>query len=170
MAEPIERRSTRSKKPITHFNDKILQSSKPSKPSSTPKATITPTKATKSSAKPSIKLSIKLSIEPSTSTEPFTNPSTKPSTSDPIQQLCTQTEQLDIETNEKTASDKKTKKKAKIEKIAHLTKLNHRQKVAGAQPCSQPALLLNLLNLLRAAQSCSELLKLAQGLLKAIKI
>src|SRR6266498_3911699 len=34
----------------------------------------------------------------------------------------------------------------------------HRQKVAGAQPCSQPALLLNLLNLLIV-------LKLAQGLL-----
>src|SRR6266536_688801 len=94
MAEPIERRSTRSRKPITHFDDKILQSSKPSKPSSAPKAAITPTKATKSSAKPSTRPSIKPSIEPSTSTEPSTKSSTKPSTSDPIQQLCTQTEEL----------------------------------------------------------------------------
>src|SRR6266536_1016060 len=94
MADPIKRRSTRSRKPITHFDDKILQSSKPSKPSSAPKAVIVSTKATKSSAKPSIKLSTKLSIEPSTSTEPSTKSSTKPSTSDPIQQVCTQTEEL----------------------------------------------------------------------------
>src|SRR6266498_4219235 len=67
---------------------------KPSKPSSAPKAAIAPTKATKSSAKPSIKPSTKPSIEPSTSTELSTKPSTKPSTSDPIQQLCTQTEEL----------------------------------------------------------------------------
>src|SRR6266498_3083287 len=130
MAESTERRSNRSRKPKVHFDDQILQSSKPSKPSSASKAVIISTKAAISSAKPSTKPSTKPSIEPSTSTELSTEPSTKlstkpstkPSTSGPIQQLCTQTEELDIEENEETASDKKAKKKVKAEEIARLSR------------------------------------------------
>ena len=117
MAEPIERRSTRLRKPKSHFDNQISQSSRPSKPSKAPKAVEPPTK-------PSIKL--KPSSKPKPSTKPSTKLSAKPSirTSalDPIEQLCSQTEGLDIEDID-TTNDKKAKKKAKAEEVARLIKL-----------------------------------------------
>ena len=43
MAELTERRSTRLRKPKTHFDDQISQSLRPSKPSKAPKAVEPPT-------------------------------------------------------------------------------------------------------------------------------
>jgi hypothetical protein len=100
MAEPIERRSNRSRKPKVHFDDQIAESigpSKPSKPSKSPKCPakpLNPSARASASAKPSI--------------------STEPSILDPIEQLCSQTEELDIE------EDPKAKKKAKAVEIARL--------------------------------------------------
>ena len=105
MAEPIERRSTRLRKPKTHFDNQISQSSRPSKPSKAPKAVEPPTE---------------LSTKPST--KPSAKPCTKPSALDPIEQLCSQTEGLDIEDID-TTNDKKAKKKAKAEEVARLIKL-----------------------------------------------
>jgi hypothetical protein len=72
MAEPTERRSNRSRKPIVHFDDQIAESIRHSKPKD-------PVKPTKSTAKPTAK------------------PTLNPSILDPIKQLCSQTEELDIE-------------------------------------------------------------------------
>ena len=66
MAEPIERRSMRSKKPKVHFDDQIAQPSEPSKSSRAPKALAKPTKST---AKPTAKL-LKPPPTASASTEP----------------------------------------------------------------------------------------------------
>jgi hypothetical protein len=53
MAEPTERRSNRSKKPIVHFDNQIAESIRPSKP----KGLVKPTKSTaKPTAKPTAKL------------------------------------------------------------------------------------------------------------------
>jgi hypothetical protein len=104
MAEPIEQRSNRSRKPKVHFDDQIAESigpSKPSKPSKSPEGPAKPTKSTAKHLNPSIKPSI--SIEPSIL--------------DPIEQLCSQTEELDIE------EDPKAKKKAKAVEIARLKAL-----------------------------------------------
>jgi hypothetical protein len=107
MAEPIERRPTRSRKPKVHFDDQIAQSLGPSKSSRAPKALAKPT------AKP-----LKPPATASTSTEPFasTEPlaSTEPFDLDAVEQLCSQTEGLDIE------EDPKAKKKAKAAEIARL--------------------------------------------------
>jgi hypothetical protein len=64
----------RSREPIVYFDDQIAQSLGPSKPSKAPKA---PTKPAKPPAKPSTP--------------------TEPSDLDPIQELCSQIEGLDIE-------------------------------------------------------------------------
>jgi hypothetical protein len=87
MAEPTERRSNRSRKPIVHFDDQIAESIRLSKPSKPPKPTV----------KPSISI--------------------KPSIPDPIEQLCSQTDELDIE------EDPKAKKKSKAVEIAQFTQL-----------------------------------------------
>ena len=152
MEEPIERRSNRSRKPIVHFDDLIAQSSGPSKPSVAPKAPAKPTKpATKPTAKPTAqptapttkptikpehsvepkpfiepKRSIKRSTKASTktSTKAFTKASTKAPTLNPIEELCSQTETLDI----------KTKKETKAEEVVHLTKLNLKGVIEKAKP------------------------------------
>src|SRR6266498_6011580 len=100
MAEPTERRSNRSRKPKVHFDDQIAQPSRPSKSSRAPKALAKPTKST---AKPTAK-PLKPPVTASASTEP--------SVLDAVEQLCSQTEGLDIE------EDPKAKKKAKVAEIA----------------------------------------------------
>jgi len=124
-----------------YFDDLIAQSSEPSKPSGAPKAPAKPTKsATKPTAKPTAqstapttkstiepepsvelksfiesKRSIKRSIKASTkvSTKVSTEASTEAPTLDLIEELCSQTEALDI----------KVKKKVKAEEVVRLTKL-----------------------------------------------
>jgi len=49
MAEPLNRRSRRSRKPIVHFDDKIVQSQAPTKPAKPAKSA----KPTPKSKKPS---------------------------------------------------------------------------------------------------------------------
>src|SRR5450432_2336159 len=82
MAEPTERRSKRSRKPIVHFDDRIAQSLGPSKSSRAPKPTANPT------AKP---------LKPPATA----SASTEPSILDLVKQLCSQTEELDIEEDPK---------------------------------------------------------------------
>jgi hypothetical protein len=113
MAEPTQRRSNRSRKPIVHFDDQIAESIGPSKPPKPPKGPANPTKPTvKPIAKPTAKPSI--SIEPSIP--------------DPIEQLCSQTEELDIE------EDPKAKKKAKAVEIARLKELSLKGVMEEAKP------------------------------------
>src|SRR4030081_1867444 len=100
MAEPIERRSNRSRKPKVPFDEQYAQSSVPLEPSRAPKAK--PVKSTTKSTK-----------NPSPSTKPTTRSAAKTPALDPIEELCSQVEELDI----------KPKKKAKVEEIARLTQL-----------------------------------------------
>jgi hypothetical protein len=100
MAEPIERRSNRSKKPIVPFDEQYAQSLVPSEPSIAPKA------------KP-VKSATKSTKKPPPSTKPTTKSAANTPVSDPIEELCSQVEELDI----------KAKKKAKAEEIARLTQL-----------------------------------------------
>jgi hypothetical protein len=104
MAEPTERRSIRSKKPIVHFDDQIAQSSRSSKSS----------RASKSTAKPAAK--------------PTESPIENPLIPDPIEQLCSQTETLDIE------EDPKVKRKAKVAEIARLKALGLEGVIEEAKP------------------------------------
>ena len=82
IAEPIERRSMRSRKPKVHFDDQIAQSLQPSKSSQAPKALVKPAKPT---AKPTAK-----PLQPPTIASASTKPSisTKLSILDSIEQLC----------------------------------------------------------------------------------
>ena len=113
MAEPTQRRSNRSRKPIVHFDDQIAESIGPSKPPKPPKGPANPTKPTvKPIAKPTAKPSISI----------------KPSIPDPIEQLCSQTEELDIE------EDPKAKKKAKAVEIARLKELSLKGVIEEAKP------------------------------------
>ena len=82
IAEPIEQRSNRSRKPKVHFDDQIAESiglSKPSKPSKSLKGPVKPTEST-------IKSTTKL-LNPSTRASTSAKPSisTKPSILDPIE-------------------------------------------------------------------------------------
>jgi hypothetical protein len=100
MAEPTERRSKCSRKPIVHFDDQIAQSLGPPKSSRAPKPTAKPLKPPATAS---------ASTEPSISAEP--------SIPDPVEQLCSQTEELDIE------EDPKAQKKAKAIELARLKAL-----------------------------------------------
>jgi hypothetical protein len=114
MAEPIERRSNRSRKPKVHFDDQIAESIGPSKPSK-------PLKSPKCPAKP-----LNPSARASTSAKPSI--STEPSILDPIEQLCSQMEELDIE------EDPKAKKKAKAVEIARLEGLGLKGVIEEVKP------------------------------------
>jgi hypothetical protein len=103
MAEPTERRSNRSRKPKVLFGEQHAQSLVPSEPSRAPNAT----KSTK---------------KPPPSTKPTTLAANTPSL-DPIEELCSQVEELDI----------KAKKKAKAEEIARLTQLGFQRRYGGGQ-------------------------------------
>jgi hypothetical protein len=108
MAEPLDRRSTRSRKPKVHFDDQIAQSLVLSKSSKQSKAPTKPTKPTENPPKPA-----------KNPTKP-TPASSLASLSilDDIEQLCIQTEELDIK-----EEDPKAKKKAEVAEIARLTSL-----------------------------------------------
>jgi hypothetical protein len=116
MAEPSDRRSTRSRKPTVHFDDKIAQSSVPPKPSKKPKAPTKPTKPTTPPKKP-----LK-----STPPAPATS-SAEPIVLDEFEELCSQIEGLDIK-------DPKAKKKAKAAEIARLTTLGLQGVMEEAKP------------------------------------
>src|SRR5436853_4425004 len=101
MSEPTERRSNRSRKPTVHFDNQIAQL-KPSEPSIArnasakppSKSTKKPTPVAKSTAKPT---------KPTTSTKPS---ATKATNLDLVEELCSQTEGLEI-TNEKAKKQEK---------------------------------------------------------------
>jgi hypothetical protein len=137
MAEPTERRSNRSIKPKVHFDDRIAQSG-PSKPSVAPdalakpikpasKSTKTPTSAAKSTAKPKAKPKAKPTAKLPKSTTSTKPSATEPTNLDPVQELCSQTEGLEI-TNEKA------KKKAKADEIVRLTALDLKSIMEEAKP------------------------------------
>jgi hypothetical protein len=111
MAEPLDRRSTRSRKPIVHFDDKIAQPSVLKKPKTLTKPIKAPTKPTRPT-KPT-----KKPLKPPAPPTPASF-STEPIISDDIvEELCSQTEWLDIE------DDLKAKKKVKAAEITRLTTL-----------------------------------------------
>jgi len=120
MAEPLDRRPTRSRKPIVHFDDKIAQSSVLKKP----KALTKPAKPAKPTKKP-----LKPPILPTPA-----SPLTESIVSDDInKELCSQTEGLDIK------DDLKAKKKAKVTEIARLnctwfTRRYRRSKASKGRP------------------------------------
>ena len=123
MAEPTERRSNRSMKPKVHFDDRIVQS-RPSKPSIAPDAPAKPIKpASKSTAKPKARPTTKLP-KSTTSTKPS---ATEPTNLDPVQELCSQTEGLEI-------TNKKARKKAKADEIVRLTALDLKSIIEEAKP------------------------------------
>jgi hypothetical protein len=101
IAEPIERKSNQSRKPKVYFDDQIAESIGLSKPLKSKG----PTKPTKSIIKPIVK-----PLNPSARA----SISTEPSILDPIKQLYSQTEELDIK------EDPKTKKKTKTIEIVYL--------------------------------------------------
>jgi Transposase IS4 len=111
----------RSRKPKVHFDDRIAQSLGPSKPSAAPNAPTKPT--TKPTAKPTTKPTAKPAAKPAASTKPS---AAEPSGLDPIQELCSQIEGLEITEN--------AKKKAKSEEIARLRKLGFHSVLAEVKP------------------------------------
>jgi len=115
MAEPLNRRSTRSRKPIVHFDDKIAQSLVSKKP----KAPTKPTHPTKSTENP-----LKSPPPPTLATS-----SAEPiALDDIVEELCGQVEELDIEDN------LKAKKKAKTAEIARLIRLSLQGVMEEAKP------------------------------------
>jgi hypothetical protein len=98
MAEPLERRSNRSRKPKVPFDEQYAQSLVPLEPSVASKPVKSATKSTQ---------------KPPPSAKPTTKSAADTPTLDPIEELCSQVEGLDI----------KAKKKAKAEEIAQLTQL-----------------------------------------------
>ena len=101
MAEPIERRSNRPRKPVVYFDEQYTQSLVPSEPSRAPQA------------KPTTKSVLKSTQKPLPSTKPTTISVANAPALDPIEELCNQVEELDI----------KAKKKAKAKEIVRLTQL-----------------------------------------------
>ena len=95
MAEPTDRRSMRSRKPIVHFDDKIAQSLAPKKSTKSTK----PVKSTKSTKNPKESAALPTLACP---TEPIALED-----DDIIEELCNQAEELDIE------DDPKAKKRQK---------------------------------------------------------
>jgi hypothetical protein len=125
MAEPTERRSNRSRKPIVHFDDQIAESIGHSKP----KGPVKPTKSTtKPTTKPTAKPTANLTAKPTT--KPTTKPTLNLSILDPIEQLCSQTEELDIKAL-------KAKKKAKAAEMARLTALGLQGVMEEAKPLKE---------------------------------
>ena len=126
MAEPTERRSNRSRKPKVHFDDQIAQSG-PSEssiaPNAPPKPAPKPTKPTPKSTKtPKAKPTTK-TTKSTASTKPS---ATKPTDLDLVQELCSQTEGLNI--------TEKAKKKAKADEIVRLAALDLKSIMEEAKP------------------------------------
>ncbi len=117
MAEPSDRRSTRSRKPTIHFDDKIAQSLVPKKPKASTKSAkpAKPAKPTKKLLKPSISPTL------ASSTEPVI-------LDNAVEELCSQIEGLNIK------EDPKTKKKVKVVEITRLTALNLQGVIEEVKP------------------------------------
>jgi hypothetical protein len=124
MAEPPDRRSNRSRKPKIHF-DEIVQTPGPSKPSAAPKnpsaAPKKPSKTSKASTKP----------PPTTksSKKPLETPLDPPDPPilDLIEELCSQTAELDI----------KAKKRAKTDEILRLKGLGFQGVLKEIKPLEE---------------------------------
>ena len=121
MAEPSNRRPVRSKKPIVYFDDKIVQSLVPKKP----KAPTKPTEPTKPAKAPPKSLSLP---NPGSSADSIILDEVL---DDAVDELCSQTEGLDIE------DDPKMKKKAKAAEIARLTALGLQGVMEEAKPLKE---------------------------------
>ena len=122
MAEPSDRRPTRSRKPIVHFDDRITQSSVPKKP----KAPIKPAKPSTKPTNPTEPVNPPKNPLQPTSPTPATS-SAEPVVLDEFEELCSQIEGLDIE-------DPKAKKKAKTAEIKRLTTLSLQGVMEEAKP------------------------------------
>jgi hypothetical protein len=101
MAEPLDRRYNRARKPTVHFDEKIVPK-QPAKPAKAPKSTKS-TESAKSTQK---------------SKNLATQPTQVPESDDVIEELCNQTQDLDIK------DGPKGKKKAKAAEIARLNRLS----------------------------------------------
>jgi hypothetical protein len=120
MAEPLDRRSMRSRKPTVHFDDKIAQSlvsAKPAKPAKPTKPT-KPTELAQKSKKP-----------PAPPTQ-----ASLAECDDVVEELCSQTQELDIRDDR---DDLKTKMKAKAVEIARLTTLSLQGIMEEAKPLKE---------------------------------
>jgi len=116
MAEPTERRSMRLRKPKIHFDGQTAQYSGPSEPLEFSEFFAKPT--AKSSVEPNPR---KRSAKASTKV--------LASTLDLIEELCSQTKELDIQGDPKVKKVKAEeidiiKKKIKVEEVTRLSKLN----------------------------------------------
>jgi hypothetical protein len=124
MAEPLDRRSMRSRKPTVHFDDKIAQSLVPPKPTKPTKPPTKPAKARKPTKNPAKSTPPPPAIPPTIVT-PLAEPLVP---DDAVEELCSQIEGLDIE------EDLKAKKKAKAAKVARLTTLGLQSIMEEAKP------------------------------------
>ena len=144
-----------ARKPVVHFGDEIAQYPGHSKPSRPPKAPVKPTTATQPIAQSSASSvsTAEPAVEPNPSPDPISSVKSKAFAKGPakrptktpakasakvpakavaqslpsIEQLCSQTEQLDIEDDDEeqlTGNDKKGKKKAKAEEKKCLKRLD----------------------------------------------
>ena len=118
MAEPSDRRSIRTRKPIVHFDDKIVQSL-PSTKSKKPAKPTKPIETTKSVPK---------SQKPPTS---LLQTSLAECDDDLIEELCSQAQDLDI------SDDPKAKKKAKAAEITRLNALSLQGIMEEAKPLKE---------------------------------
>ena len=114
MAEPLDRRSNRVRKPVVHF-DETIAPAEPAKPAKALKSTKSTTKSTKST-------------KSTQSKTPTAQPTQVPESDDVIEELCNQTQDLDIE------DGLKEKKKVKAAEIAHLTRLSLQNIIEEAKP------------------------------------
>ena len=106
MAEPLDRRSNRARKPIVHFDEKIALA-KHAKPAKAPK---------------SIKSAAKSATKPIKSTQKPKTPTAQPESDNVIEELCNQTQDLDIDSP-------KEKKRAKAAEVARLTRFTSLQDI-----------------------------------------
>jgi cytochrome c5 len=111
MAEPLDRRSNRARKPTVHFDEKIVPK-QPAKPAKAPKST----KSAKSTQK---------------SKNPAAQPTQVPESDGVIEELCNQTQDLDIK------DGPKEKKKAKAAEIARLNRLSLQKVMEEAKPLEE---------------------------------
>jgi hypothetical protein len=121
MAEPSDRRSNRARKPTVHFDEKITPK-QPTKPAKAPKSTKSATKSTKSA---------KSTKSTQKSKNPTAQPTQVPESDGEIEELCSQTQDLDIE------DDPKEKKKAKAAEIACLNRLSLQKVIEEAKPLEE---------------------------------
>jgi hypothetical protein len=114
MAEPSDRRSNRVRKPTVHFDEKIAPA-KPAEPAKAPKSAKSAAKSTKST-------------KSTWSKTLAAQPTQVPESDNVIEELCNQTQDLDIK------DGPKERKKAKAAEIARLTRLSLQNIIEEAKP------------------------------------